>query len=165
MLSWNKGETLTRERLTLLALFCMPFSLLTAFFAIPMIVSCNETVQSTIRAVRPGVNSNCFYDVSYSVGQNQYNETVGYGCPSSLFNSTQNSLNLCYSHFDPGKCEVVSAGHYTKFSKAMTLTCTSATLLVLGWFSFLCVLFSYICPTFTFLEKGSVGQQVQVTPV
>lgn len=125
----------------------------TIIVGIPGLISCNQKVQSTIHEIRPDGKFSCLYDVSYVVGQMQYEKTVGHICPSSKFNGTQ--LNLCYSYFKPSKCEAMSR-NYTNFAYAMLLTCVAATMI----FSTVCMIISFV-----YLKKGSIVEQVQVTPV
>lgn len=154
-MGWNQTDTAT------LVVFCCAMAVFTGTIGIPALNYCNEIVYSTIREVRPNGYYNCFYDVSYLVGQVHYNRTVGGGCPSSLFNSTQiNYLTLCYSHLKPAKCEV-APDRYRTFEGAVGLTCISAFML----FVLLCTCCYSCCPSFTFVRKGSVVQQVQITPV
>lgn len=133
--------------LLILVMYC------TVYFWIPNISYCNEKVQSTIMGIRPDGDFSCFYDVSYSVGQKHYEQTVGKGCPSSQFKSAQ--LDLCYSHFKPSKCAPMS-GNYMAFSIVMV----SFSIFLTGFSFMLFIIIKHGC-----FEKGAIVEQVQITPV
>lgn len=116
------------------------------------ISTCNEKVKSNILGIRSDGDFSCFYDVSYSVGQERYERSVRNDCPSPQFNRTH--LDLCYSHFKPGKCSAMDG--YLPFLVVMALFSISAA----AFSIILCIIMKHTC-----FKQSSIAQQIQVAPV